>query len=65
MQLQEIKEALAEGKKATRPTWAPGTFITCVPEETDVFEKTHPDGSKEEYTFAPYDQYEYDWEVVE
>ena len=65
MQLQEIKEALAEGKKATRSTWEPGTFITCVPEEADKFEKTLPAGEKEEYTFAPYDQYENDWSVVE
>ena len=65
MQLQEIKEALAEGKKATRSTWEPGTFVTCVPEEANEFEKTLPDGSKEAYSFGPYDQYETDWTVVE
>ena len=65
MSVQEIKEALAEGKKATRPTWAPGTFIACVPEESDKFEKTYPDETKEEYSFAPYDQHEYDWQIVE
>jgi hypothetical protein len=65
MRLQEIKEALAQGEKATRSAWESGTFITCVPEETDMFEKTLPDGSKEEYNFGPYDQHEIDWEIVQ
>ena len=64
MNATEIKEALALGKDATRSTWEEGTFITQVP-ETETFEKVFPDGSKEPYEFALYDEHESDWSLVE
>lgn len=64
MTATEIKEALAQGGEATRTTWATGTKVTQVP-ETEEYEKTLPDGSKEAYTFTEYDELETDWSLIE
>jgi hypothetical protein len=64
MQLQEVKEALAQGKEATRSTWEKGTKISQIP-ETDKYVLTLADGSKEEYGFSMYDAHELDWSLIE
>jgi hypothetical protein len=64
MTATEIKEALAQGKDATRSTWESGTMVTQIP-ETETYEKTLPDGSKEPYVFEEYDKFETDWSLVE